>query len=270
MRETVSLPGRALSLGLDEQGELWLRDASKDFRPVRFNEQYRGYYPPCRFTAIAATEKGFVAAAVDGQEKPLLFRSMLGGVWERAELVCREGIPSGRIIRILVGEKPEQLFLCCDNGELITVPDCPRCMKLRRVSNETVLDAALCGDQILLTLQKDASVAVPLRELSQMRVHPDWALKALSQGAALVDLGCHPASPFAQSWAKVLLARAERVEAEALEDWLPMQSKDRKLIFLCDYGVQAERAAGTARRLGYAQAYFLDGICLPREGEGNA
>jgi len=92
---------------------------------------------------------------------------VLGGVWEEASLTMRdeqagERRASGRIVRVLFDEKRRQAILVCANGEVVLLPDCPKCVKVLRAAAGEVVDGALEGEAVILRLAAGGTAAAPV------------------------------------------------------------------------------------------------------------
>lgn len=251
--KTVNKHKRLPYIGLDEKGSLWILTGSlskeKEWIPIEFNELYAGYYPACQFTAICATEKDFVAAGMGEDGLPYVFRSLMGGVWESADLLCGNLLMGykravGKIVEILYDFNTKQLFMICENGELLTLPDCPKCAKICNVSEERILGGHFSedGSKIILITVDRKEVPIEKESISQIRVTSDFARKRIEEGGDLVDL--------------------RKMSMEATVDWLKTQPKEKCILFLCEYGVQSDQAAKYARSIGYHQAYSMGGVRL--------
>ncbi|MCD7884311.1 MAG: rhodanese-like domain-containing protein [Lachnospiraceae bacterium] len=238
------------TIALDEQGSLWISTGSlaekPKWRQILFNENYKGYYPSCDFTAICATGKDFVVAAMGEDGLPYVFRSMMGGVWESVNLMCGNLVMGyqrarGKILEILYETLTRQLFMLCENGELLVLPDCPKCARIRKVSEEKITGGYFSDDRdkIILMAETGKNMEVSWEEVSQLRISSDFAEQKRREGAVLADL--------------------REINMDNLEEWLSTQKKDRCILFLCDYGVRSDQAAKYARRKGYYQAYSLGG-----------
>lgn len=240
-------------MGLDNQGSLWAStDASlpeEKWELIAFNTIYKGYYPVCRFTALCATEKDFVAAGLGGDGLPYVFCSLMGGVWESVPLLFGNSLTGyqragGKIIEILYDSRIRQLFMLCGNGELVTIPDCPKCAKIRKVTDEKVLGGFFSNDNrmIILTTAAGEELRIPKEEAVQIRISSDYAEMKIKEGGILVDL--------------------REMDIDNLGEWLETQSKDQFIAFLCNYGVQSDRAAEYARGKGFYQAFSMGGARL--------
>lgn len=252
-------------LGLDEKGALWsatgLPLSDQDWEAIQFNEVYRGYYPACRFTAIVTTEKDFVAVGIGADHLPYVYRSMMGGVWESADLLCRrkEGgyeRASSEILDVFYDRKNRQLFFPCRNGELITMPDCPKCMKLTQVSKEPLIKARWSGEvsePIVLTCESGREVILPLNQISQFQVTRSYAVEKLEKGGYWVDVSGQRLERQSEIDDKKQL----HMELDSLSAWLNDISKETCLFFCCKNGTRAEFASYLARQKGYRYAYCI-------------
>lgn len=236
-------------IGIDENGELWICAGEEEWKPVPFNENYKGYYPYCRFTTVCAAGRSFVVGGLGEDDLPYIFRSLMGDVWESVNMMCGNRITGyrraeGKIVRILSDDNTRQLFVLCENGELLTLPDCPKCAVLRKVSDEKIIDGSFAKDgmSILILLESGGVKKVSREEVSQVRVSSEFAERKIKEGAALIDL--------------------RKMDPDSLGEWLEIQNKDKSIIFLCEYGIRADQAARYARRKGFLHAYSMGGIKL--------
>lgn len=238
-------------IGLDEKGGLWLNTGSSDleeWKPILFNEMYDGYYPKCYFTAVGATELDFIAAGIDKDGTPYVYRSLMGGVWEAVNLLCGSVLTgyeraSGKIVNILYETKTKQLFMPCANGEMLTIPDCPKCAKISKVSNEEITEAYFSKDgtkRITLLTRIGKEISVELNRVMQIRISKEFAMEKIKEDGILLDL--------------------RKIDEDEVDDWLSNQPKDKFIVFECEYGVRSDRAATFARNKGYNQAYSLGEI----------
>lgn len=193
-----------LKLALDKDGNLWKGGAA--WEPVSFNENYRGYYPQCTFTAITATDMDFVAAGMGEDGLPYVYRSVMGGVWESANLMAGNALNgfvrvSGKVNRILYDSPSRQVFLLCANGELVTMPDCPKCVRVRKVSDYALTDGEIqkdgedfpagrraAGKRLVLTDEHGGTVVLSQYEMTQVRASLSYVKEQLKKGGYLIDL----------------------------------------------------------------------------------
>ena len=249
-------------LAITETGGLLRSEDESDWQGYDFNAQYEGYLPPCRFTALACDDDlVYLAGMALKDNRPCLFTSISGGVWTRRSLIMYhllDGMKplNSEICRILCYKRMRQVFLICRNGELATLSDCPKCLRIQTVTDMEVADAALNDYNITLSLVCGGSVCVPLDDALQFRISPDFAEKKRASGAILIDMRDsieHAAGG---------LPHSVNVPYESVIDWLYKQPKNGIYIFICRTGINADNAARLARAAGYANAFSLGGSLL--------
>jgi hypothetical protein len=256
---------------------------SVDWQPVSFNENYAGYYPACTFISIVATDVDFVAAGNGGDGLPYVYRSLMGGVWESANLMAGSALngfvrASGKINQMLYDHQTRQIFLLCDNGELVTMPDCPKCVRARKVTDCALVAGRVeagsgaqttnrvgrsgnarygaSGQRLLLVNARGEEIILNAYEMTQVRASFTYVKEQLEQGGWLIDLrGKKRAGmPAGISPEQVLYMCMDEVM-----EWLEEQPEETFLAFLCEYGTQADEAAHYARRRHFPRAYSLGG-----------
>ncbi|MGI6706831.1 MAG: rhodanese-like domain-containing protein [Clostridia bacterium] len=247
-------------LGLSGDGRLWRMQDGGDWEDLKFNKIYSGYYPTCTFTAIGCFEVGFVAAGLGEDGLPLAFHSILGGVWDALDLVESSMIhgykrATGRINAILYDHRTKQIFLLCGNGEIVTLPDCPKCVRIKKVSEVGIKGGSIEGDRIVLLLENGDKMYLPLQEAVQYRVSFSYAKQLLSSGGYLVDLRDE-----ARRRAEDLVEGSISISMDAIYDWLSGVDKKANIVFFCSYGVQADEIVQYARSHGHPNTYSLGGI----------
>ncbi len=231
-------------LALSSDGKLYRREEGKEWSTIDFNEDYKGYYPACRFTALAATEADFVAAAQAEDGLPYVFRTVRGGVWDMVNLTGGTALSgyvraSGKVNEVLYDNVTKQVFLLCDNGELVTLPDCPKCVRIGRVSTKALIQGRIVDKKIILQTEEGETLKISLQEAMQIRISVSYAEERLKREGQLIDL--------------------RRVETEELPELLRTLPADTFLAFICNYGIRSDEAARYARKLGFTQAFSLGG-----------
>lgn len=255
--------------------------ASPHWEPVLFNKTYAGYYAPCHFTALAATKNDFVAAGLDPDGRPCVYRSLYGGVWDQVSLLGGNPVsgwvqPRGRINAILYDRPTGQLFLLSSSGEVVTLPDCPKCVRIRQVCDQSIITGELCGVKLCLRLEDGSLLRVSMADALQLRISYSYARKCLAKasGGAVIWLGHQPPDfekivgtpDFERNTCvppiKTALGNSQLkvIAMDNLKEWLDGQPKDMFMAFWCDYGTQADEAAACARKLGYESAFSMGGI----------
>lgn len=261
----------SVTLGLTADGELML--SGRDGRPenVNFCENYAGYYPACRFTAIACKEGTFYAAGIDMEGKPHLFASLMGRVWNETKLVDfhAKRQASGKIVRILYEEDENQMYLICENGTLITVPDCVRCIRIWQVTEKRVADGLLQERDIILCCKDGSQVRVPVSAARQYRASAEYiAEQFVENGGYLVDFR-HGQTGAAENVLRENLPQIlhrvvtdgngvyTSIEFANFRGWLDDMPQATVIAFVCESGVLSDEAALYARRLGWKRAYSI-------------
>ncbi len=263
-----------LKIALDKEGNLWKSNA--EWQPIAFNENYQGYYPFCTFTAIAATDVDFVAAGVGEDGLPYVYRSVMGGVWESANLLAGSPLngfvrASGKVNRIVYDGTSRQIFLLCANGELVTMPDCPRCVRVRKVTDCALVDGQIqteingllpeqstSGQRLVLINERWEKIILNQYEMTQVRASLSYVREQLKKGGFLVDLRKKEGAE-TDFLGGIRKEQVLHIESEELEEWLSVQPRELFVAFLCEYGTQADEAAHYARRHQFSRAYSLGG-----------
>ncbi|MDR1642154.1 MAG: rhodanese-like domain-containing protein [Clostridiales bacterium] len=244
-------------LALDPSGALHF-SSGEDWTLYDFNAIYKGFEPHCFFTAIACHSGLIYIAGVDDTGLPHIFASLSGQSWERLNLAMqlpggRSIRASGRIIRILHDPSRDQLFLVCQNGELVTLPDCPKCVKIRQAVSGVVADAWIEGEDIVIRLDDGTEKKISIDDAAQLRVSLSYASqKLLPDGGLIADLRPEASLPE--------MAGSVWVPFESLNDWLAAQDKNAPLIFVCERGTRSDYAAKLAHKMGFGKAFSLGGM----------
>lgn len=263
-----------LKIALDKEGNLWKSNA--EWQPIAFNENYQGYYPFCTFTAIAATDVDFVAAGMGEDGLPYVYRSVMGGVWESANLLAGSPLngfvrASGKVNRIVYDGTSRQIFLLCANGELVTMPDCPRCVRVRKVTDCALVDGqiqteingllpeqSISGQRLVLINERGEKIILNQYEMTQVRASLSYVREQLKKDGFLVDLRKKEGAE-TDFLGGIRKEQVLHIESEELEEWLSVQPRELFVAFLCEYGTQADEAAHYARRHQFSRAYSLGG-----------
>ena len=289
-------------LAVDKKGALWRQECRRgasgvpdagtaetgSWQPVNFNEMYAGYYEPCFFTALIGTRQDFVAAGMQENGLPCVYRSLYGGVWDQTMLAGGNPVTgiiraSGKINGMVYEPLSNQVFMYCDNGELITLPDCPKCVKIRTVTDQAIVAGEIRDKKLGLTLADGQVIEVLMSDVSQYRISYSYTAGVLqSSGGTVVWLGqgaadlvkltgsrkvditqkrsdAQNSSEKAESANKSVDIKHISMALEAVPGWLSSQRADSFIAFWCDFGTQADEAADMARRMGFSRAFSLGG-----------
>lgn len=232
--------------------------------PFDFNSKYKGYFPACRFTAAGRDAVNEYLAGTDAEGNLHLFSSISGEVWTEHNLMpvirpqwLRSPADYGDVIRILFEEQMNQLFLVTDRGCVITVPDCPKCVRARRIETASddvkIVDAVLEQEILYLKDAHGKEYILAADAAATYRCSYAFAKEHIGIDGLLFDLR------------EPTIAKAEPVpagiplsEPERLQELLWRWPKERYLFFVCERGVKAEEAAKLAREMGIAHACAID------------
>lgn len=248
-------------LSMDETGALYTRVMTDcPWEPVFFQKKYDGYYPKCKFKHILAAKGGFIAVAEGMHGQPYVYRSITGNVWEPIPLTGKN--PDGeykkaesRIIAALCHEKNNQIFFVCENGELITLPDCPDCVKFQKISCERLSKARWKDEKkefIILTNVSGGERLLAIHQLSQFQITLSYA-KQYCRSAYWVWIGEDGNRLVSESCPEKNIC----LKFNQLPEWLGTISRDTVICFACNNGTKSELAAYAARKKGYVNSYFL-------------
>jgi len=252
-------PGQPI-LARTTDGSL-VRDNGRGWQSFDFNALYQGEYPVCTWTALAWVNEEFYLAGIDAQGNPHLFTSLLGSVWEQRTLTAHHPLfgsqrVTGRIVRILHEPQERQVFLICSSGQLVTLADCPKCLRIQQVSTDGLRDGRLENGMIVLVRNEDGSeILIRPQDAAQHRVAWDFAQPFLADGQGLV-VDLRSPDEFTASH----LPGSQQVSLTELSDWLTDQPRKKALFFVCRAGVQADDAVRLARKRGFSKAWSLGGL----------
>lgn len=240
-----------------EQGALF-KGREEDWQPFDFNAEYGGYYPSCRFTKLVYLAEQFYLAGVDHQGNPRLFVSLMGSVWEERNINAFHPFGGtqpacGRIVEILFADTVQQIFLITDQGQLLVLPDCPKCVRIIPIAPEA-LGGYLEDGEIVVCYPDRKEQKVSVASAAQFRASMSHMRSRLNTGAILVDVRSEEfrtSTPIPDSLS---------VPVDDVSSWLQTQNAEQEMYFVCMYGVQSDRAAECARRMGFHHAYSVGGI----------
>ena len=223
-------------------------------------DTYRGYYPGCRLTACAAGCRQFYAAGTDSSGTAHLFSSADGTVWAEMNLQPRLGplkvSDYGDILAVFCDDDAGQLFLVGRNGCLITVPDCPRCVRARRISELPLIRAEIDrpGHRILLTDTAGKLLRLRTDTSAEYRCDRTYMEPHLGKDGVLLDLR-DPDRIAADPYPGAIPCPEELLEA--LYEKYP---RGYWLFFVCERGFLSDQAVRDAREKGFRNSWSLGGI----------
>jgi hypothetical protein len=125
--------------GVTNAGEIIHTTDGINWNIFDFNQEYKGYYQPCYFTSILVTDQVIAVAGIKDNGLPVFMISNMGKVWSERVLTYNDGQGMQNYLTdspndIFYDTLYQQFYLVCDNGKLMTLPNCSHCNKLEDLS----------------------------------------------------------------------------------------------------------------------------------------
>lgn len=222
-----------------------------------FNAYYEGYYPKCRFTASASGESLDLLAGTDEFGIPHLFARTGKTIWEERNIATRFQFTKkkdyGDVKTILIEEKLYQIFLVCENGYLITIPDCSQCVRAWHISDEKLKEGWIEQGKIYLCDIQGKEFSYSVSAAAQFRCTWSFAEPYIRDGCILLDLR---ASENRKSFKIPYAVSCTRERLEVLMKGYP---KEKYLFFVCERGMKSDEAARLFRERGLQRTFSLGG-----------
>ncbi len=242
------------SVSITEYNTLRITDISGRSSMMDFNALYAGYYPALTLTAAAFIQDMYYAAGTDEKGRPHLFSSLLGHTWAEVNITVKNGLilpeAYGDVISIMGDPSSGLIFLAGSNGYLITLPDCPRCVRARKVRGGRLIKAELADEMIVLTEEDGEGIHRPVYSEAVYRCSWIFAEGYIKKGGIIADLRM-PGAGDRQ------LPRSLSITEDRLEEFFKTCPEETYVFFLCKTGVRADEAAREARERGFSHAYSL-------------
>lgn len=152
----VSLSARSDEcFGITDEGEIISTRDGLNWKVLDFNEYYYGFYKPCKFTCIFATEQQIAIAGKKIDGTPVLLLSNQGNVWSERSLDYTDS--DGRISVLeeipncINYSVPYDLFILgCNKGKLMTIPSCSHCNKIFEYTNSDISCFAIKNEILVI------------------------------------------------------------------------------------------------------------------------
>ena len=132
----VSISSRSNEcFGVTDEGEIISTIDGLNWKILDFNEYYKGFYKPCKFTCIFATEQQIAIAGKKIDGTPVLLLSNQGNVWSERSLDYTDSDGRISVLEVIPNcinySVPDDLFILgCSKGKLMTIPSCSHCNKV--------------------------------------------------------------------------------------------------------------------------------------------
>ena len=259
MKKVCENPQQQCSLGLSEGGALFVfHDGG--WHPVEWQEFCEGKAPGGTFRDILCARDEFYAAATTSDGAAAVSVSLRGEIWTPVHLteqhIWSDGRPPrGGALRLFFEPCMNQILLVCSGGDVVILPECPKCVKILPLTDRTVVDAAYEDHRMTLRYAEGETETFSLDAADRIRVSVSYAKKACAEGGQLIDL-----RPEETRRKEGRLRGAVAMDPEDLDDYLQNLDKGTGLFFICRFGTVADQAAWHAYRLGFQKARSIGGI----------
>lgn len=244
------------AISITQTNRIWIQ-WGKEQAELDFNAQYHKFYPFCRFTAAEICGQAMYAAGTDLSGVPHLYVSSMGDVWSPVCILPQRTWISeasyGDVLKILYDLTSTQIFLVTRNGYLITLPDCPRCVRARRISDVPLKNAEIQDAQIAIWDVLGTEMRYALHLMAQYRCTWPFAKARLGKNGIVIDLRTDKES------SGITLPGSMRLTSEAIPEFLRCIPEDMNLFFVCEQGWSADDAARESRFRGHEKSYSLGG-----------
>ncbi len=253
------------TIQITEQNQILLSNNGAE-EQLDFNTLYKGYYPDCVWTKAVVCDDTFFLAGTDTSGIPFLFSSLSGKVWTEVNIRTRLPVITpkeyGEIKEILYDDGTRQMYLVTENGILVTLPDCPKCVRARKVMDTKAVGAKITDGKICIDSEDGSHKEIPVDIAAEYRCAQSFAKEVLKTGGFVIDLRSEDEQKTTMSAIRGLfpIEKVFPFPAENIEMLFEKLPKDTPLFFLCEYGYKADEAARLGRRSGFSQAYSLGGI----------
>jgi len=257
---SISASG-VICMGVTDQGEIIKTTDGRNWELFDFNREYSGYYRACAFNAVQFYGSIFLVVGRNQDGSPAIYFSELGDIWTPRELVYTDGSGTYQAVKnipnaIGAAIDQDQMFLACDQGEVVTLPACFKCNKSALISREN-LKGIVCSNSFLIVVGDDYYVNIfPINEVRQDKIAAQQALQDFKNGAYIVDVRT------VEEYKGLHVKGCLNIPVDVVTDRLPKEIPDlnAEIIFYCAKGVRAQKALEQALAMGYQRVYNLGGI----------
>ena len=141
-------------MGVTNAGEILKSFDGIHWEIKDYNKTYTGYNKRSKFKKILAARNRFVIIGEHEDGSPSILFSNLGNVWAERLPVYQDdqgkyGYLTNRPNGITYDPDRNQFVIACDDGGLFSLPDCAKCSRYIKIS-ENDLHAIICNGNCLL------------------------------------------------------------------------------------------------------------------------
>jgi hypothetical protein len=141
--------------GVTDEGEIIHSADAINWDILDFNQLYSGFYQPCYFIRVLATDDRIAVAGIRNDGSPVLMFSSQGKVWTERKLSYTDdhgmsGFLSDSPGDIFYDSSDDQFFLACRKGKLMKLTSCSQCNELAVITDNDLTGVA--GDENTLII----------------------------------------------------------------------------------------------------------------------
>ena len=145
--------------GVTDEGEIIHSDDGLNWTIFDFNKTYAGFYKPCSFKKVLATENNIAVIGIHEDGTPAVLFSNLGNVWTERTLNYtddngKDGYLTDIPNDILYDAIADEYYLTCSNGKIMILPNCSHCNTLSKITNENIW-AISCNENTMIVVGKN-------------------------------------------------------------------------------------------------------------------
>ncbi len=239
-------------LVVTDRGEILTSENGADWTCLHYRQ---AYHTEVSFTGALWTDGLFYACGRRTDGTPLLVQSTMGGVWAERTLDMLNGQPADLSALVFGGIAWDgrQAYVACNDGRLLTLPDCAECNQLQTIADANLTAAVCHSGRVAVVGEGFCAVVVDTEAVRQYRISPETAYQKQQQGAQIIDV--RDAAEYAERHIRGSMS----LPLGELSNTLPGRLSDRSatLIFYCTKGMRSQAAVEQAQALGYTDVYSL-------------
>ena len=151
-------------IGVTDSGEIIRSYDGLNWEISDYNKEYSGYNKSCIFNKAFLTKNRIFIIGTHDDGTPAVLFSSLGNVWTERSLTYNDDHGMPRILSnkpndLAYDQAGDQLFLACDNGEILSLPSCTKCNESVTISTNDIYGIILT-ENLLLSVGEGFSVNI--------------------------------------------------------------------------------------------------------------
>jgi len=226
-----------------------------------YNEYYKGLAEPCRFRSVQAVADSFFVLGehLNIPGSPAIMSTVDGKIWMDHALNMINEMPPEQFFPLTVNAiavDSDQLVVACNDGKILTMPNCSTCNKLDIVCSKNINDIESANGLFILVGDDFWFDILQPSDFRQYNISAVQALEDYYNGAYIVDVRSDDEYSQLHITGSIHIP-VDEIETK-LEEMIP--DKSSEIIFYCAKGVRAQKALEKALLMGYKKVYNLGGI----------